>query len=410
MTMRLVLCLLFSSLLTSACYSEQLRTYVATVPSYTSPMQRVPHESTASNDSVDGQLDEEQRKIVPPDFVQHETVHPPHVQLATSLDVFPKTLIAGDILYVKQTWKNISSEPLEYPSPDRSRHQNTFLWLGDNALESKFADRLPGGIPNLARQKKVLKPGATVEMFQSFFVPHEKDYDKHVLALNDTGDTEKMMFTFYTSLFTFLSDDSENSRIVSHRARIFQELNIKPRPEEELLFIMDCRKRGLMPFHGNCDHDHPSLAEWREFENKLTPGTLRNQFRMFRTLFEISRYGTNGNKQDQVEELLKWINTLHPLEKEGLTLLVHQIVVTNFMDIFIDILQDSSKGTPREQLDVVMKWISDVNPYDKEELTASTYYGVIAELNKISDQIGFKIDIPVPTQSPKGNQNALDPE
>ena len=80
--------------------------------------------------------------------------------------------------------------------------------------------------------------------------------------------------------------------------------------------------------------DFPTFTEWREFEEKLTPGTLRNFIRVQRTLVEIGQNENKGKRQAMFDEMLAWINELHPFEKEGLTKQAYEIVKQNHTTYF----------------------------------------------------------------------------
>ena len=106
------------------------------------------------------------------------------------------------------------------------------------------------------------------------------------------------------------------------------EMQFKPRPNEELQLIKEWYER-TKRFEDLWSVDAPTPTEWQEFEEKLSPGTLRNFIRMLRTLTEIAQDENKGKRQEMFDEMLNWLNELHPLEKEGLTLRIRQIVNAN---------------------------------------------------------------------------------
>jgi hypothetical protein len=263
-------------------------------------------------------------------------------QIGVSCEVFPKTLTVGDMLYVKAITKNISQEPLEY-----AIH---FCTLGsDNFLMSASIQRsntmgpvgtsfgpivyptLNGGYTPLRVPTNTLQPGNTLASCpRPFFVPTPNQYDSPLWVWNDLGKEERVLLTIKTLLYSIRMDESANSTIEkrkseSYRVEITQELKIKPRPNEELQLIKEWFER-TREWRNIWKADSPTAAEWREFEEKLTPGTLRNHIRMICTLVEIAQDENKEKRKQMFDEMLEWINELHPFEKESLIKRAYEII------------------------------------------------------------------------------------
>jgi hypothetical protein len=159
-------------------------------------------------------------------------------------------------------------------------------------------------------------------------VPTPDQYDRQLWAWNDFGKEERVLLTFITSLHSIRKEDSENSRFTGYEPNtvaITQELKIKPRSQEELDLIKEWYDK-TQKFNIFRPANPPTAAEWREFEEQLTPGTLRNHIRVKRTLVEIAQDENKGKRQAMFDEMLEWIDELHPLEKQGLTKQAFEIV------------------------------------------------------------------------------------
>ena len=265
--------------------------------------------------------------------------------------MFPKILTVGDIIYVKVTAKNITQEPINYDRYSYTLGNDNFIMgvlldkSGSTGFGSGNSDRIellspfPIGTPTPGYPpKETLQTGNTlVSGPQAVFVPPPSHYERQFWAWDDSTNEKRTLFSFNNSLSNV--DRDANSKILStssHHVTVFQELVIKSRPNEELQLIKEWHEKA--GFERGLRYDNTTPAEqWREFEGKLTPGTLRNYTRMIRTLVEIAQDENQGKRQELFNEMLKWIDELPPLEKEGLTKKAYDIVKsqrhnTNFWD------------------------------------------------------------------------------
>jgi len=265
-----------------------------------------------------------------------------------SCEVFPQTLTVGDRLYVKPFTKNISQETLEYrpivctlgadpsvgrfiysPNPIHTRiRENSSRGLNENLPDEGWENLqiypgipleqlMPGTQGQVMRLPiKTLMPGDTlISGTQSFFLPFPGEYDRQFWT--DLSIETIMLLRFRTDLSGRVPTATRPR--TPGGVRIYPELKIRPRPEVELQLIKEWYDKthqfvNLSPVTGS-----PKPAEWQEFEEKLTPGTLRNHIRMLRTLVEITQDENKGKRQAMFNEMLKWFDELHPHEKEGLT-------------------------------------------------------------------------------------------
>jgi len=258
-----------------------------------------------------------------------------------SCEIFPKILTVGDVVYVKVATKNITQEPIEYDLRSFGFGNHSFItgdvfWdkSGSTGFGLGNSDRIellppfPIGTPTPGYPpKKTLPPDNTlVSGPQAVFVPPSSNYDRPFWAWDDSTDGERILFSFNSILSNV--DRDANSILLStslHSVMVFQELKIKSRPKEELQLIKEWHEK--TGFERGLRYDNTtSPDQWREFEGKLTPGTLRNYIRMIRTLVEIAQDESKGKRQEQFNSMLQWIDGLHPLEKEGLTKKAYEIV------------------------------------------------------------------------------------
>jgi len=279
-----------------------------------------------------------------------------------SCEMYPTTLSVGDVMYARITVKNITDIPLEsyhdaYTHQSVGRSFSPLVWVRRNSsgefCRGTFAEMVPiygkrVGIsdsrpftpapprPSQALPGRVLKPGETeTAFFRPFFVPIPDVYDEPVWTWDDLAKEEKMLLGISTSKGTRGVSEETSPRRESCNIHIVQELKIKQRPKEKQQLIKEWHDKTWSwsedngTFHNlwYTDEGKTLTAEqWREFEEKLTPGTLRNYIRVNRTLVEIAQDENKGKRQELFNEMLKWFDTLHPLEKEGLTKRAYEIV------------------------------------------------------------------------------------
>jgi len=253
-----------------------------------------------------------------------------------SCEVFPKILTVGDVLYIKATIRNNSQEPLEYTfRPGALGHERFLIGFAELSKDSSAgfgpekSDVIPlrtVSVPVGLRPlppTRILSSGSTlISGPDCVFLPPPGNYDRQSWLRDDLAEGEKILFTVQTSL------------VIPNAARrmtIAQELIVKPRPKDELQFIKEWRAKGWT-FENLWYSAPPGLttaAQWREFEEGLTPGTLRNYIRVNRTLVEIAQDENKGKRQELFNEMFKWFDELHPLEKEGLTKRAYEIVMAH---------------------------------------------------------------------------------
>jgi len=278
-------------------------------------------------------------------------VEPPRgkeVKIAVTCDFYPKTLSVGDVLYVQTITKNITQEPLEYfyrkwyPSLANDSRFATYNALVQRNGLSGFGSGISDSMqietedgygmytpspPMIYPHKNTLQPGDVITtQFPPCFIPKAREYDKPVWVWDDKTKWEIMLLGFRTWLEG--TDGSSRTRTEIH---ISQELKIKQRPQEELQLIREWSGEtanfdSRLLFVNNRHTKQFTAEHWREFEEKLTPGTLRNFIRVQRTLVEISQDENKGKRQAMLDEMLVWINELHQLEKEGLTKRAYELI------------------------------------------------------------------------------------
>jgi len=262
-------------------------------------------------------------------------------QIGYSCDVFPKTLTVGDRMYIKVAGRNLTRHPLEYTCDPSTLGADkvgvgyllTLVSIERNRKEDYVSRNvtLPGYIPGLY-PREVLQPGKTLESnLLPFFVPNPDGYGRQFWVWDDFDKEEKMLLRFRIKLHTYRREDTDDyttEKMVLNTVGISQEVLVKPRPTEELQLIKEWydKVRLSIPVTPQGLAKCPSPNEWKEFEEKLTPGTLRNYVRMMRILVEIFQDENRGKRQEMVDEMLKWIDELHPLEKEGLTRTAYEII------------------------------------------------------------------------------------
>ena len=276
-------------------------------------------------------------------------------RIEVSCEVFPQTLTVGDKLYVKFSTKNISQETLEcFPfrgtlgaDPSVGRFINSPVLLYTRICENSSRGlnlspreeweelQIYPGIPpeQLAglgggyipirrlRIKTILPADTLISGPQSFFLPFPGEYGRQFWA--DLSTETIMLLSFSTTLDGRVP--SKTRLITLGKVHVYPELKIRPRSEAEFHLIKawyDKTER----FENIWSADSPKSCEWREFEEKLTPGTLRNYARMLHSLVEIAQDKNKGKRQEQFNGMLKWIDELHPLEKEALTEQAYEIV------------------------------------------------------------------------------------
>ena len=174
------------------------------------------------------------------------------------------------------------------------------------------------------RRQKILQPGGTMLSGPDYFMaPFPDDYNEQFW--DSLADEERMTFTFGAGLR--IINEKLSNTVDWWNMTCSMEMKIIPRPKEELDLIEKWWYDKTKNFENIWSVDSPKPAEWREFEEKLTPGTLRNYVRMIRTLLEMMPDENEGKRQEMFDEMLKWIDELHPLEKEGLTKHAYEIVM-----------------------------------------------------------------------------------
>ena len=271
-------------------------------------------------------------------------------QIAITCDFYPKTLTVGEILYVQLDMKNISREPFEYFYFRSSRYflqdaEKTAVQRRGERLDGKgFSSAAHGHIsffppddPMIPYNKHTLQPGGTITIkFLPCFVPSAGEsgiptsaWNAPILTWNDVSEERVLIFSFdFGTSSTPISKDEPP-------VQISQELKFKQRPKEELQLIKEWSEKtnnfsSRLVFFNNRMTEYFTVAQWREFEEKLTPGTLRNYIRVNRTIVEIAQDENKGKRQELFNEMLKWFDTLHPLEKEGLTKRAYEIVEKHY--------------------------------------------------------------------------------
>ena len=273
-------------------------------------------------------------------------------QIGISCDISPKTLTVGDILYINITTQNISEEPLKYERrlntlgrPNTLARPNTLVSAGllpnivtvhrnssMGLVGASFGYIVEPTAPpayKLNESTSILQPGDTMTAYaRPLLVPTPNQYDRQLWAWNDFGKEERVLLTFSTDLKSVRTEGTGISAVErsdSYSVTIIQELKIKSRPQKELDLIKEwyIKTRG---FSSLWRTDSPIATEWREFEEQLTPGTLRNHIRMISTLVEIAQDENKGKRQAMFDEMLEWIDELHPLEKQRLTKQAFEIV------------------------------------------------------------------------------------
>ena len=267
-------------------------------------------------------------------------------QIGVFCDIFPKTLTVGDMLYINVTTKNISKKDLKY-----KLYLNTLgrpytigsdgLLLGTVTIHRNSTEELAGAsfgyivraaMPpaySLNIPTCILQSESTMTAYvRPLLVPTPDHYDRPLWVWNDFGKEERVLLTFNTTLYSARTESTGISAVEkseTNSVTVTQELKIKPRPKEELQLIKEWYEKTRW-FGNFWRADSPTAMEWREFEEQLTPGTLRNRIHMIRTLVEIAQDENKGKRQAMFDEMLAWINELHPLEKEGLTKQAYEIV------------------------------------------------------------------------------------
>ena len=252
--------------------------------------------------------------------------------IEVSCEVFPKTLTAGDALYVRVAAKNISQEPIVYRVAAEGALGCDFRFFCGHVglLKGGSSTSVPARVNGFEISllstgvvaippvfKDTLLPGSvSVSGPQTVFIPPLIYHGQSLWARDDFSKEEKYLMVFGTSLGRLHEEPRKSER---YSIRIMQELRIKPRPKEELQLMKEWY--GKTWFYACSRHSdyQPSPDAWREFEEKLTPGTLRNRIRVVRTITDIMQDANKGKRQKMFDEMLKWIDELHPLEKEGLT-------------------------------------------------------------------------------------------
>ena len=268
-----------------------------------------------------------------------------------SCDVYPKTLMVGDRMYIQVAGRSNRGHSLEYTldpytlgcdsfQTTVSIERNSVTAVNEGSRQDYIVVRGSPPPDYFFRQqqfpRKELRPGETlVSNVRPFFMPTPAGYDSQFWAWNDSDKDEKMLMEFWVELYTFhkeVADDSVTERRFANGIKINQEVLIKPRPKEELQLIKEWHdKIWWFSFYGNVSYPLASKqwreTEWQELEEKLTPGTLRNYVRMFRTLREVVQDENKGKHQALFNEnVLKWINELHPLEKKSLTETAYRLI------------------------------------------------------------------------------------
>jgi len=261
--------------------------------------------------------------------------------------VYPKTLVVGDLVYIVVEVKNISQEPLEYcPAVEYLGQNIRFVrgfavqngsvstdWHRGDSESIGLSDSPPvfeeGHWIAVSYGIKTLLPGDSMVCGpQSVFVPTPNNFDKPFWSWEEVGKAEKKRLRFGTSLInTNRRPGAPYLFTEIHGIAITQELIFHPRPNAELQLIKEWfEKTGARNWWRIWNADSSTAADWREFEEKLTPGTLRNFIRVHRTLVEIGQDESKGKRQAMFDEMLAWINELHPLEKEGLTKRAYELI------------------------------------------------------------------------------------
>lgn len=258
------------------------------------------------------------------------------VQIDAACEVYPKVLAIGDILYAKITVKNIAQEPLEFVPFSRAyegrsfmkgaiiKEVSTYYCQGSKGrVSSTFGSvyypaliRPHGNVPKiklLSESNYIVGPGP-------LFIPFPDCYSDDFWKFKNFTNDVCVIFAF-------------GSMVDMCHISVHQELKIKARPESELQLIKEWYDQtkwyssSIMPeFLWPQDTSLPTPKQWREFEEKLTPGTFRNYIRMIRSLVEIAQQENRGKRKEQFEEMLKWFDELHSLEKEGLTKRAYEII------------------------------------------------------------------------------------
>ncbi|MGL6196709.1 MAG: hypothetical protein ACRC2T_18000 [Thermoguttaceae bacterium] len=251
-------------------------------------------------------------------------------------EFFPKQLTVGDMMYVKITTKNITDEPLECFFGDGTLGSDRFISAiiadinASNGFGSGKSDVIIISRPPICtfgpepKPQKTLQPNDTmVSGPQCFILPLPENFDHKLWTWDDLTKEEKILITTNVFLSTFdpASQSLGNKR---HNAiLILQELKIKPRQKEELNLIKKWYEK-TNKFSIGSTPDSPTAVQWLEFEEKLTPGTLRNYIHMVGTIVKIKKTENTEERQKLLDEMSKWTDELNPLEKEGLTKLAEK--------------------------------------------------------------------------------------
>ena len=293
--------------------------------------------------------------------VEVENVRGREIEIAVTCDFHPQTLSVGDLLYVQAATKNISQELLAYGYNrviSSCLVNDSRFFAYDARVQRRGETEFGSGVsdsmeiqPSLAGMHilgasgahvgNTLQPGGMVTTkFPPCFVPKAMEYNKPIWMWDDSAKEEILLFSFRTSFTISPPPGGTAYERYAHRTekcvQISQELRIKQRPKEEIQLVMEWSKKtnsfaidNVFLYYDNGGEFLLTAKQWQEFEEKLTPGTLRNYIRVSRTLVEIAQDENKGKRQEFFNEMLEWINELHPLEKEGLTKRACEIVREN---------------------------------------------------------------------------------
>ena len=273
-------------------------------------------------------------------------------QMLIHIDVWPKEILTGDCIYILFSVENKSQDiltiqPIEFFDNSLLRHDKStpsivkfpdypsFNFIGNQAWGEFrcFASQVDPGIVTI-------QPGETLPVFTEIYA---KTNGGIYFIQNEKGEYVQRTVGEEPLVLRVVNFAEKYASCVQLPWPTLN-MNIRPRQEESVLvtrflhnssfgYIIRGGKFGnygmvetasgiftmqlfvppidLYVYHNdNKDKNLPTLSAWREFEAKLSPGTLRDEIRLGRIQVQY----LDGDKEAALNELREWFAVMEPIQ------------------------------------------------------------------------------------------------
>ena len=263
-----------------------------------------------------------------------ENVNPEQIKII--LDVWPKEILAGDCYYVTYFVQNQTNQPLNISPHDLFK---SYLFSMDGGFHITKIHDIPGfPTTTFGGHSEIMGAFSSetvrnIELGNCTIPPHEKrviHVDRYIAQVTEKYLAERKNHnTAHEIKITAIGDKYKNCV-----ENIFLGIHVQFREPEEKQLV-----EKLLAYHTNrgdkvkttsgtynnnfffmakripaaatnTNENLPNLSAWREFEEKLSPGTLRDEIRLGRIQVQY----LDGEKEAALNELRDWFAEMEPIQ------------------------------------------------------------------------------------------------